>query len=160
MQGLYKVGDWVKIRDDMQVNTDYGCLTYLDGMNKYAGTYHKIAALENNGALIRLTGCAFFWSDAMLIPRTVNLRGGDTIRFSDNPADWSSMPDGVRDQYMGKVATIRDDGWAVEDFFQIDGDEYYFSVTLVADKLITRQRFESAAANAADIKELRKILWS
>ena len=70
------------------------------------------------------------------------------------------MPDGVRDQYMGKIATIRNDDWAVDDFFQIDGDEYYFSVLLVADKLITRQRFESAAANAADIKELRKILWS
>ena len=160
MQGLYKVGDWVKIRDDMEVNTEYGCLTYLEGMTKYAGTYRRITALENEGRLIRLFGCAFFWSDEMLIPKDLHLRGGDVILFSDNPVDWSSMPDGVRDQYMGKIATIRDDDWAIEDFFQIEGDEYYFSVPLVADKLITRQKFESAAANAADIKELRKILWS
>ena len=157
----YRIGDWVKVREDMTVNEQYGCLDYLEGMQKYAGTYHKVTAVENCGQLLRLNYCAVFWSEEMLLPvKFGELRGGDVIRFTDNPDAWSRMPDGVRDQYMGKVATIRDDGWAVTDVFQIDGDEYLFSLPLVADKLISRQQFENAAAKSSEIKDLRKILWS
>lgn len=157
----YKIGDWVKVREDMTVNEQYGCLNYLDGMQKYAGTYHKVTAVENGGQLLRLHCCAFFWAEEMLLPvKFGELRGGDVIRFTDNYDSWSKMPDGVRDQYLGKVVTIRDDGWAVQDVFQIDGDEYFFDLSLVADKFVSRQQFENAAAKSSNINELRKILWS
>lgn len=63
----YKVGDKVKIREDLKVGKDYNDCTFIVDMEKYKG---KIATIKysysDDSYEIDLDGGTWFWTDDML----------------------------------------------------------------------------------------------
>ena len=63
----YKVGDKVKIREDLKRDKNYGGLGFIDSMEKYIGKETIITEVCYGGDYrINLDGGSCMWSDGML----------------------------------------------------------------------------------------------
>ena len=78
---LYKIGDFVKVRDDIDRSTQYYmCSGPKDGSNpgtvyhieKYRGSVHKIIAYDKGYYKIDNDPDRLYWSDEMFEPMSVN----------------------------------------------------------------------------------------
>ena len=61
----FKVGDKVKLRDDLEVGRDYGGITFLDGMKYLQGKELIIDRISRQGNYILKEG-RFYYSEEML----------------------------------------------------------------------------------------------
>lgn len=89
----YKVGDYVKVRDDLEVGEVYGGMYFVSAMNKNKGKVVTISDIANSKYyIIEKDDCRYKYSEEMFescgfqiannfTPETVNINGG--IRFCD-----------------------------------------------------------------------------
>ncbi len=72
----YKVGDKVRVREDLHVHKTYGRSNFVDGMDKYRGkTVTIFASWEDlKGYAIEEDGHAWIWADEMLEPAPREIR--------------------------------------------------------------------------------------
>ena len=62
----YKIGDKVKIREDLEVGKEYNDCTFIGDMEKYKGKIATIYYCYNDGSYdIDLDGGDWFWTDEM-----------------------------------------------------------------------------------------------
>lgn len=95
----YKIGDVVKVREDLQVDEIYGKCNVMEGMLKYRGTLHTINYIDDDGdySLKSINNSEdrtyYSWHKDMLEPVTIknNLEKnnmkykiGDVVRIKNN----------------------------------------------------------------------------
>lgn len=95
----YKIGDVVKVREDLQVGEIYGKCNVMEGMLKYRGTLHTINYIDDDGdySLKSINNSEdrtyYSWHKDMLEPVTIknNLeennmgyKVGDVVRIKNN----------------------------------------------------------------------------
>lgn len=72
----YKVGDLVKVKENLQPNKKYGALHFWQGMTSTCGRYFKIQEIRSCGfgadstIAYQLEDCFFFFTEEMLDPYT------------------------------------------------------------------------------------------
>jgi hypothetical protein len=70
---MYKVGDKVKIREDLEVDKEYNGLSFVKDMEKYKGKIATITEipLVQHSYKIDIDNSAWYWIDDMLKPYIV-----------------------------------------------------------------------------------------
>lgn len=66
----YKVGDKVKIREDLIDEENYGCANFVEPMEEYKGQIAEITMMYDDGEdgyLIDIDGGVWYWSAEMFI---------------------------------------------------------------------------------------------
>ena len=71
---LYRVGDVVKIRDDLEVNEYYGDYCFFNEfMTKYLGTIQVVDEIDKtNNKIFKLKDIDFSWAEEMFEGKIVN----------------------------------------------------------------------------------------
>lgn len=98
----YKIGDIVRIKNDLQVGEDYGECTVVKGMLEYRGTFHIIADIYSDGyyTLKSINSpedtTYYLWNENMLEPvesknnekikekNDMSYKVGDAVRIKNN----------------------------------------------------------------------------
>ena len=62
----YKVGDKVKVREDLKIGKTYNGQTFVPQMKKYKGQIVTIKIVDNGGHYIEEDGQDWYWTDEML----------------------------------------------------------------------------------------------
>lgn len=156
----YNIGDYVKIRNNLVIDKEYGPLTFLKGMDAYEGTAYRVVSSE--AGCYRLAGNPYFWSAEMLqlaAPKCYHIGTKVIIRpdleINRSYGGITVNPD-IAD-LGGRVVEVED---VDMDCFKAVGIPYYLSFAMVDGSLITRAEFEAAAGRAKSIDDLRKALWT
>ena len=69
MSGKYKVGDYVRIREDLEAGQMYGGTMMLSGMLNLRGHLARIISIDTNGNYcLSIGGYCWRWSGKMLEP--------------------------------------------------------------------------------------------
>lgn len=80
----YKVGDTVRIRNDLVDGESYGALTCVSGMLRYRGELFEVLGITVGGN-IRLKNASFIWSADMVEPYSEET--GDDLDVLYNTAE-------------------------------------------------------------------------
>lgn len=67
MKNQFKVGDKVKVREDLVEDKEYGNLTCLSGMVAEKGNVLTISAVDEDENDYRVKECGYWWSGEMLV---------------------------------------------------------------------------------------------
>ena len=131
---MIKVGDKAKVRNDLEVGTDYGNWLFTDGMSKYIDKFVTIIYEFVDGDYkIKEDGGQFAWSEEMLIELEEEL-----LESEDNV----NSPDHYK---QGKYETIEVIEDIVEDF------ESYCLGNII--KYISRYKYKNG------VEDLNKAKW-
>ena len=78
----YKVGDRVRIRDDLQANVRYDKIFFTSNMEKYKGQITTIAEIRKDYYCMNIDDRNYWWTDEMLEPAEftkLDLKPGDRL---------------------------------------------------------------------------------
>ena len=64
----FKVGDKVRVRKDLEVDTMYGNITLTDEMEQYRGKEVEIVITDHRDSTYRVANCYYWFSEEMLEP--------------------------------------------------------------------------------------------
>ena len=68
MAVLYKVGDKVRVREDLEVGKKYGRQVFVDSMKRYRGEVTEVVSAWNDGYHLKEDDENWEWTDEMLEP--------------------------------------------------------------------------------------------
>lgn len=105
----YKVGDKVRVRHDLEVGEDYGCMVFLSSMSKMRG---KVVRIK------KWRGCSYeieehddpFWTDEMfegLAEETPKFKVGDRVIATDNINMYKEAPGTIIEIDLGRTSKYR-----------------------------------------------------
>ena len=72
---MFKVGDKVRVRKDLDCNEKYGKFSVVEEMKKYAGEETTVNAISYGGYKLEIDGSEWLWSEEML--EKVEMGGND-----------------------------------------------------------------------------------
>ena len=139
----YKIGDLVKVRDDLQEDKMYGGCSSIDDMLKFRGTLDFIENIDDDGDYhLANNNNPYVWSEEMLEPvviknnskhemkekNSMEYKIGDVVRIKDNLQEGEKYGECNVNKDMlkfrGATTTIEgidEDG----DFYLANKDDYY-----------------------------------
>ena len=69
MSGKYKVGDYVRIREDLKPMEKYGHVVFASSLKGFCGHIGRVDYVDTDGTYwLNISGYYYWWSDEMLEP--------------------------------------------------------------------------------------------
>ena len=136
---MFKVGDKVKIREDLEVNKAYGRVNFISLMREFLGKEATITAVSYAGDfLLDIDDDRFFWSTEMLIKVGETLKVGDKVKIRED-LKVGRVYEGVdfvrpMIEFLGKEATITDVDYDGDFLLDIDDEEFCWSAEMFEPK--------------------------
>lgn len=145
--GKFKVGDKVRIREDLIVGQHYGDSRFYEGMQQYHGKMVTITTEETADRYARVEENDYHWSNEMFKPTPKNLDNLEQGDVLEHPHGNSLIVQGVigeivlsvRDDIkrragIDSITQLKDNGWTVKQDEPEEGIQE-FTLQEIADKL-------------------------
>lgn len=113
----FKVGDKVRVREDLEVFTKYGNYTFVKGMEEYKGKEFIIDEVCTD--YYRLKDIGYCWTDEMLEPIEKERK---EMNIEELNKQYKSKMDALMEEYKTKVKEIAEE----EEPFIKEGQEYFY----------------------------------
>lgn len=117
----YKVGDKVKVRQDLVANKKYGSWIFGERMEKYKEKIVTIASVRSNYYDIEEDNGTWAWTDEMLEP--VEEREKNNMNIEELNKEYKDKMDELMKEYKEKVKELEENK---EEPFIKKGQGYYF----------------------------------
>ncbi|MBU5487007.1 hypothetical protein KQI77_02360 [Clostridium sp. MSJ-8] len=120
----YKVGDKVKVREDLEVDKKYGNKDFIDLMEQYKGKIVTIASIESNYYVIEEDNGTWAWTDEML--ESIEKGEKNNMNIEKLNEEYKNKMDALMEEYKTKVkeVTKKEEPYINEgqDYFYVDYD--------------------------------------
>ena len=115
----YKIGDKVKVREDLEVGKEYGNQYFIDLMEEYKGQIVTVISVKTAHYEIEEDDRSFAWTDEMLEPIE---REKNNMNIEELNLEYKNKMDKLLEEYKAKVKEVIK---KEEPFIEI-GQDYYF----------------------------------
>ena len=118
----YKVGDKVRVREDLEVGKLYGIAIFVDGMNPFKGSIVTINDIVGEKYEIKEDYLQYWWTEEMFLP-VAKYKIGDKVLIREDLIKYEKYGGqsfvASMTPFKGKVVTIYD---IVDDDYRIKED--------------------------------------
>ena len=126
VEPIFKVGDKIRIREDLKVGRIYEGVDFVRPMLEFLGKEATITEIDGDGDyLLDIDNGDFFWSTEMLVKVGDTFKIGDKVKIREDLIDFREYGgmDFVRPmlEFLGKEATITDK--AIDGAYSLDIDD-------------------------------------
>lgn len=99
----FKVGDKVRVREDLEVDKKYGNKDFIDLMEQYKGKIVTIASIESNYYVIEEDNGTWAWTDEMLEPIE---KESKNMNIEELNLEYKAKMDALMEEYKAKVKEV------------------------------------------------------